>query len=223
MRVLHAVGAGETFVARGVYQHSEQAVTQAWTWHALGDEARFLRVDHDEHAVTGMSRLSDVLIDAGGRVERLNVQVWQTHAAAPYRQLRLEYVFLDGYVQVMRKVNAAAHEHLEVALPDDYVVRLLDVYLMWGETLARPYDPQLAVFVPLWKHEGAVGQVVRGALPQVVAAEADTWTLQGQPVAATRYTTKTDRVIWVDAHGVPLCLRHTRLDEEVRLTNYAHR
>lgn len=225
MRYLHAVGAGETFVARGTYRRTDQAIEQFWTWHALGDNARFIRIDHDERATSGMSLLADVLLNTNGRVERINVQVWQAHPTAPYRQLRLEYVFLDGYVQVMRKVNVSQHEHHEITLPDNgiYVVCLTDFYLFWGELLQAGHDAQMPAFVPLWQHEGAVGQVVAGALPVIATKAQVALQHDGQAVQATHYRLIGGDEVWVNERGVPLRLYHAHARSDSILVNDAHR
>ncbi len=230
MRTLHPVAAHERFIAQGLYRffngQTATGVIESWSQHEVGDGATLTRIDYDGREASLVSRLAEVLQLPDGNIERLTLQIQQTVSPAPYRIMRLDYVFLEGYVQMTRQVDRLEREYIEQELPASAKTRLLDFVLFWGDILVN-YDaetaPQTPVFVPLLKHTGEMGQVVKGALPVIEEIAPETVTINHQEQNLVRYRTKGQRVIWLNDKKIPVKMSQYATDIHQVLANYAHR
>jgi hypothetical protein len=219
----------EKFVASGLYHRYEgqnqTKATEAWSRHELAEGATLTRVDVDWRGVNGVSRLAEVLQNHAGKVERLTLQIHQTAPSAPYRVMRLDYIIADGYVQMTRALDRQAREYAELETPPPLIVRLTDFALFWGEVVKL--DPQLAqgaqVFVPILKPTGAMGAVVKGAMPIVEGVEQEEVSLPRGTQTLTRYVTKGQRLVWLNAHGYPVKVSQWQTNTHDILANFAHR
>ncbi|MCU0511695.1 MAG: hypothetical protein MUE40_03900 [Anaerolineae bacterium] len=228
MRYLHPVAAGEQFLAGGVYQRyagaQRLAMTETWTMHRTGG-ARLTRLDQDARATEGWSALAEVLHSPQGRIERLNVLLLYARPDAPVRQMKLDYSFLETYVQMTRRIDRQEPEYSELPLPAPALfVRLLEFNLFWGEALhAATADPApAAIFVPFRRPQHPPGQFVgAGALPTIADQSAQRLRLGRQEYAVRRYRTTGDRVIDVDERGIPLSIHQARSHLTDVLTDYA--
>lgn len=230
MRYLHPVAAHEKYIGSGKYVREvggqPSRYEESWTIHELQGGARLIRIDQDARFSDGWSKLAEVLRSPNGRIERINVQIAQQASQAGYRVMKTDYTFLDDYAQISRTIDKAERQYAEVATPANTYIRLLDFALFWGEalTIAHQQDcSQLPVFVPIFKPKLDPARVVMGAMPQVTAVAEETLTRGDKQLAATRYTTKGDRRVWLDARQIPLRLMEARTQTLDTLTDYAHR
>jgi hypothetical protein len=230
MRYLHPVAANEVFIASGVYKHYEgdtlTPYTEAWTMHGIAGEGRLIRIDQDARQTEGWSGMAEVLQNAEKRIERLNMLLTYTQPDAKVKSMKMDYVFLENYIQISRSINNGAAEFTDITLPSDNVfVRLMDFHLFWGDILqARAAnEPERPVFVPFRRPNHPPGQVVKGSsLPEIEQVKEETITVGKKTYAVTTYKTKGDRVIRIDERGIPVML-HTRGTIVDVLTDYAHR
>jgi hypothetical protein len=230
MRYLHPVAANEVFIASGVYKRYEGEIltpyTESWTMHGAAGGGRLIRIDQDARRSGGWSGLAEILQDEAQRFERYNLLLTYTAPDAKVKSMRLEYVFLEQYVQMSRSINGGAAEFSDMALPSSEVfVRLLDINLFWGEALKASAEnrAERAVFVPFRSPNHAPGQLVKAsALPEIEQVEAGTMTVGKKTIAVRSYKTKGDRVIRLDQHDIPVSL-YSRGNQMDVLTDYAHR
>jgi hypothetical protein len=142
------------------------------------------------------------------------------------KSMKVEYVFLEQYVQVARSIDGGEAEFTEIALPSpDVFVRLIDFNLFWGAALraSAEKNTERAVFVPIRRPNHPPGLVVNAAtLPEIDQVKDETITLGKKTYTTRCYKTKGERVIYVDEHDVPVMLR-TRGNLADVLTDYAHR
>lgn len=229
MRYLNAIAAHEKFVARGIYRRYEnESVTEyseSWTQHDVGGGAILTRIDQDARFTEGWSRLVEVLQNPELGIERLKVQTNHSRADAPFRMMKTDYSFLDGYVQISRTINGDTQYH-EIDLPPRTVVRLIDFLLFWGMALHCSQDndvEQLPVFIPFNKPNVPPGRVMQGRLPTIESVQAETITINGRERDLMRYVTLGKRVIWLDNHSVPIRINYAQGHVSDVLHDYAHR
>lgn len=229
MRSLNAVAAHEQFIASGTYQQLQgQTATgfiESWTQHDPGAGSRLTRIDQDARQTEGWTRLVEVLQNPEGDVERCKIQTNHSKPSAPFRMMKTDYSFLDGYVQVGRTINGETQYH-EIELPPISAVRLIDYSLFWGLALQQAQEDDVAerpVFVPFNRHDMEPGMVSIGTLPQITDKSSETITVAGREVETTRYVTLGKRVIWLDNRGVPLRINQAAGRLSTVLHDYAHR
>ncbi|MCA9882475.1 MAG: hypothetical protein KC708_05875 [Anaerolineae bacterium] len=229
MRSLNAVAAHEVFVASGTYYQlkggTETGLVESWTQHDPGGDTRLTRIDQDARATEGWTRLVEVLQSPEGDVERVKIQTNHAKPSAPFRMMKTDYSFLDGYVQIGRTINGETDYH-EVELPPNTTVRLIDFNIFWGLALKQAEQADAAdrpVFVPFNRHDMEPGQVSIGTLPQIIDKSSDGVTLAGREYEATRYVTLGKRTIWLDNRGVPLRINQSTGQVSFVLHDYAHR
>lgn len=230
MRYLHHVSANEKFVASGVYQQYQgETLTkyqEAWSMHQVGDGAQLIRIDQDARYTGAWSRLAEILVSPDERIERVNILFAQSGTEATYKRMKTDYVFLDDYVQIARRIDDGEPEYTEIEIVSPVFVRLLDFSLMWGTSLLKSTAGQTAelpVFVPFHKPGLPPGQVVKGQLPEIESSTPETLQIGRKMVQSVRYQTKGNRVIWLDEYGIPLKLMYYGTKTTEILTNYAHK
>ncbi len=230
MRYLHHVSANEKFIASGVYQQYQgQTLTryqESWTMHEVGDGAQLIRIDQDARYTGTWSRLAEILISPEDRVERVNILFAQSGTDKPYHLLKTDYVFLEAYVQITRRVDDAEPDYTEIAIAPNLFVRLIDFSLLWGKSLlksAAANTGELPVFVPFHKPGMPPGQIVKGMLPEIEDTAEEMLDIGQKSFPTIRYRTRGDRVVWLDEHGIPLKIIQARGTNQTEiLTNYAH-
>ena len=210
MRLLHPVQAHERFRASGRYRFfkngDELDKHESWTMHQLGDQSRFIRVDHDARAGEGKSILAELLVGADDRLLRFDIRYENSQFDGGIKTLQATYQFADDTLQVGYNLNGAERRYLERELTIGALVDLplliargavLRALSAVGEGAAMP------VFVPMFEHAqlfpGAL-RLVRspveflGEAPLLVAGK-------GRVTRRFRYLDKA-LSYWVDKHGV---------------------
>lgn len=229
MRYLNAIAAHEIFVASGIYRRyigdSISEYSESWTQHDVGGGAILTRIDQDARFTEGWSRLAEVLQNPEGGIERVKIQTNHSGVNAPFRMMKSDYSFLDGYVQIARTLNGKV-SYDEIDLPEGTFVRLLSFLLFWGMALQRAQAgdiEQLPVFVPFHKPNLPPGRVTIGKLPTIENVLPETVMINGRERHTVRYVTLGKRVIWLDNQGVPLKFNHATGQFSDILHDYAHR
>ena len=230
MRMIHPVAAHEKLVARGEYlvvdSDSKIIGSEAWSMNEVPGGALLVRTDQDMRQQNQTSRLFEILQVPDGRVERMIVQVIQHTPGATFHSMRVDYTMLDRYVQVSRQVDNQEREYFEIEAPQDMLVRMLDVSVYWGATLrlsmAEPRRER-PLFIPFLKSGMLPGQVLVSELPEVVESAEEEVEIGERTVTALRCTTEGGRIIWLDAHDIPLQILNTVAKQRHYLTNYSHR
>ena len=230
MRHLHPVQAHERFVASGRYHFSKDGAplqsSEAWTIHAHADGEHFVRVDADSRAEDGKSILLEALLDARGKLARLDVRYENRDFPGGVRDLQATYQFADDCLQVGYRLNGAAREYREVALPPDTVIDV-PLLIFRGRTIAalaaRGESPAW-LFVPTFDY----AQLLPGALRQVmspVAYAGDECLRLGKRAISTRRYRYKDKAAayWLDAQDVVIRRVNAWRGQEfsAQLSNYA--
>lgn len=230
MRYLHPINAHEQFVAQGIYQHYDNdmltGTLQSWTIHALEGGARLIRIDDDErnsNQGVRQSRLTEILENPQGRIERLTEHHHIMGDALPYKELRLDYVFLNDYVQMTRTVDRKAHEYSELAMPSQYWVTLPYVVCL-GRQVALPqaFSPEFPAFSLIRQgNSPKIGEMQEH--PKALIHEEEETLMMGQKTVSTvRYRSSEGFLLWLNAHYHPVKVLFAN-GTRYQLTNYAHR
>lgn len=226
MRYLHHVAAHEAFVASGEYRYvrgeTPLAVKEQWTIHELAGGARLLRVDEDGRDEDGLSILSEALVSPQGRIERFNVQSFNSRDPQ-IKLFKADYSFYEDYVQIGRTVQGQEREYIEFPLIENcllYIKQSLYMGYTIRDILAR--DKQRAhVFTPPLLS----GQEDHLQKLEVRAHDTETVMVGNKPVDANKYQLADDVFYWLDAHHIPVQreYRHAGALYRMSLHNYAHR
>lgn len=246
MRYLHPVQMHEKFVASGeyaIYAHGfSTQVVEAWSIHALtqtpGDESWFVRVDSDWRNDTGALILGEALISPeanGYRVERVDLERYQSSPGKPLAHYKENYSFFDTYLQVGYAAPAAERRYAEQPMDVGYVTapRWRYFHLLTGfaaATLARNATLERAAFTGF--DTATPTATFQTAQVTIRHERRETLTVGFQKVEADVYTMThagqytTDQpeqslTLWLDRHGI--LLRQSGGLYDVSLIQYARR
>ncbi len=230
MRYLHPVQAHERFAASGryhFYKDGEQLQkTESWAIHAHSDGEHFIRVDADYRREEGKSILLEALLDADGKLARLDLRYENPLFPGGVRDLSATYQLANGCLQVGFQLNGAEREYRELALPAE---TLIDVPLLIfrGRTiaaLAEQGETPTWLFVPTFDY----AQLLPGTLQQVASPviSAGSEALQlGMRTIETRRFRYQDRAAayWLDENDIIIRRVNAFKGQEivVQLSNYA--
>jgi hypothetical protein len=224
MRNLHPVAAHETFVASGTYRYYRDGVlmpvTEHFTMHSLAEAARLVRVDEDGRDEDGLTILSEALYNPAGKLERFNVQSYNSKDAQT-PTFKADYTFFEDYVQIGRKVGDAAREYEEfefVVACVPYLKQTVYMGYTIRDILARENKSQ--VYAP------RLLSTSESVLQKIIVDERDTSDIQvgNKTINATKYQIADDVFYWLDIHWIPVRREYTYngVPYVVTLTNYAH-
>lgn len=225
MRTLHPVAAHETFVARGVYKTCRAdetlPIAEAWSIHELQGGALMYRVDEDARELDGLTILSEALVDPDGKLERFNVQSFNT-ADPSIRLLKADYSFEPDYVQIGRKHAGEDHQYSEFPLIEKAGIYIKQTIFM-GQTIRHVmrHGGKCNMFAPQLV-DGEDSQLQR---IQAVSLGTQALTVGRKTIEATRYQIADDVYYWLDDHDIPVQRTYTHNDViyTVKLADYAHR
>ena len=230
MRYLHPVQAHERFVASGRYNFYKDGEplqkSESWAVHSHADGEWFIRIDADYQREEGKSILAEALLDARGRLARLDVHYENAHFHGGVRSLRATYQLAADCLQVGYQLNGAARDYREMALPDATRIDVpLLIFRGWTiAALARCGAAPTWLFVPTFDF----AQLLPGALQQVAspveAAGSEALRLGSRTLTARRYRYR-DRaaMYWLDEHGIIIRRVNAFKQQEmvVQLSDYA--
>ncbi len=230
MRRLHPVQAHERFVASGCYRFFKDgnplAKTEAWTLHALPDGERMLRVDLNAIAEEDRSILAEALLERDGALARFDLRYENGRAGGSIQRLQATYQLASGRIQVGYRLNEAAREYREMALPP---ATLIDLPLLFFrgraiEAMARQGGQPLSLFVPMFEHWQLFPGIVQTISPPVQFAGREALALGRQRIQTRRYRyTNRAAAYWIDERGVIIrrVSAYKQSEMSVQISNYA--
>lgn len=226
MRYLHPVAASETFIAKGVYKFYRDDVLQpgheAWTRHALAGGGVLTRVDRE---TDGFMTLAEVLTDEIGSFERVTVREWNTNPNAPYRTLRVDYLFFADSIQVTRRFDDRATDHHTVAIPAEFIMTtqftLYTPLVFRGMLDAQPKSTLVSL---VWQDKEPL--VVWADAPPLAVAQGAVEHLTPRflvpPTFVYYMFTPMKQFLGVEAHHIPVQFENVKDKFIAVLTEYSH-